>query len=74
MTMTVGELKEILESYDDDLPVYIGMEQTYGSNWAYDIRDIWAHTVSPFDDDKETAVVITEGSQVGTVKYEYEEE
>lgn len=28
--MTVGELKAALEDYDEDLPVCIGMIQTYG--------------------------------------------
>lgn len=30
--MTVGELKSLLEDYDEDFPICIGMIQTYGSN------------------------------------------
>lgn len=38
--MTVGELKNILEDYDEDFPVCIGMIQTYGSNFATELDDV----------------------------------
>ena len=43
--MTVGELKSILEDYDEDLPVCIGMIQTYGSNFATELDDVDEFTV-----------------------------
>ena len=36
MIMTVGELKD----YDEDLPVCIGMIQTYGSNFDTELDDV----------------------------------
>lgn len=38
--MTVGELKAILKDYDEDLPVCIGMIQTYGSNFDTELDDV----------------------------------
>lgn len=38
--MTVGELKAVLEDYDEDLPVCIGMIQSYGSNFATELDDV----------------------------------
>mgnify|MGYP003212874908 FL=1 len=38
--MTVGELKSILEDYDEDLPVCIGMIQIYGSNFATELDGV----------------------------------
>lgn len=43
--MTVGELKAALEDYDEDLPVCIGMIQTYGSNFATEFDDVDELTV-----------------------------
>lgn len=43
--MTVGELKAALEDYDEDLPVCIGMIQTYGSNFATELDDANEFTV-----------------------------
>lgn len=39
--MTVGELKRILEDYDDDAPIYLSHDRgyTYGSFEEYDIRE-----------------------------------
>ena len=43
--MTVGELKSLLEDYDEDLPICIGMIQTYGSNFATELDDVDEFTV-----------------------------
>lgn len=40
MIMTVGELKAKLKDYDEDLPVCIGMIQTYGSNFDTELDDV----------------------------------
>lgn len=43
--MTVGELKAALEDCDEDLPICIGMIQTYGSNFATELDDVDELTV-----------------------------
>jgi hypothetical protein len=74
--MKVRDLIELLEQFDDDMEVIIGMRQTYGSDFAMDIEyDIEEHKVNAFYGDDYKAVIITEGSQCGVVDYEeYEEE
>jgi hypothetical protein len=73
--MTVRELIDMLENFDDDMEVCIGMIQRYGSNFAMDIiDDIAEHKINSFYGEDERAVVLTEGSQIGTVNYDDEEE
>lgn len=73
--MTVGDLIEMLEQFDEDMEVRIGMIQRYGSNFAMNIcEDVEAHKINSFYDDDFKVVVITEGSQIGTVNYDDEEE
>lgn len=67
--MTVGELKAALEDYDEDLPIYIGMIQTYGSNFATELDDVDELTVDDWEYGKEKKVVLTQGSQIGIVEY-----
>lgn len=67
--MTVGELKNILEDYDEDLPVCVGMIQTYGSNFATQLDDIDELTVDDWEYGEEKKVVLTQGSQIGIVEY-----
>ena len=67
--MTVGELKNILEDYDEDLPVCIGMIQTYGSNFATELDDVDEFAVDDWEYGKEKKVVLTQGSQIGIVGY-----
>lgn len=38
--MTVRELKDQLETFNDDMEVVIGMQQTYGINFAMEIKII----------------------------------
>jgi hypothetical protein len=67
--MTVRELKEILEGYDDDMEVIIGMQQVYGSDFAKEIFEVEEYEVNNWYGDDVSALVITEGSQIGTVHY-----
>ena len=67
--MTVRELKSILEDYDEDLPVCIGMIQTYGSNFATELNDVDEFTVDDWEYGEEKKVILTQGSQIGIVEY-----
>lgn len=67
--MTVGELKRILEDYDEDLPVCIGLIQTYGSSFATELDDIDEFTVDDWEYGEEKKVILTQGSQIGIVEY-----
>lgn len=67
--MTVGELKSILEDYDEDIPVCIGMIQTYGSNFATELDDVNKLMVDNWEYGEEDMVVLTQGSQIGIVDY-----
>ena len=68
--MTVRELIDILESYDEDMKVIIGMQQTYGTNFAIEIADVDECGISSYYGDDYNAVVITEGRQCGAVDYD----
>lgn len=70
--ITVGELKSILEDYDEDLPVCIGMIQPYGSNFATELDDVDDFTVDDWEYGEEKKVVLTQGSQIGIVNYRKE--
>ena len=73
--MTVRDLIEILETYDDDMEVIIGMIQTYGSNFAMRIvDDIAEHRINTFYGKNFNAIVLTEGNQIGVVNYDDEDE
>lgn len=71
--ITVGELKNILEDYDEDLPVCIGMIQIYGSNFATELDDVDDFVVDDWEYGEEKKVVLTQGSQIGIVNYRKEE-
>ena len=74
--MTVRDLIDILENFDDDMPVKIGMIQNYGSNFAMEISEnnIEEYEINSWDNENYKAVVLTEGIQLGTVDYEGEED
>lgn len=73
--MTVRDLIDALEEFDEDMEVRIGMIQNYGSNFAMDIMcEVEEHNIRSFYGDDYKAVVITEGGQVGTVNYYDDEE
>lgn len=68
--MTVRDLIDILETYNDDMKVRIGMRQTYGTDFAMDVEyDIEERKIRAFYGNDYKAVVITEGSQCGAVVY-----
>ena len=68
--MRVRDLIDILETYDGDMKVKIGMRQTYGTDFAMDVEyDIDERKIRAFHGNDYKAVVITEGSQCGAVVY-----
>lgn len=67
--MTVGELKNILEDYDEDFLLCIGMIQTYGSNFATELDDVDELMVDDWEYGEEKKVVLMQGSQIGIVNY-----
>lgn len=72
--MTVKELKDQLETFDGDMEVVIGMQQTYGTNFAMEIEsNLDEYNVTAFGGEDCRAVVITEGSQIGSVDYSEDE-
>ena len=71
--MKVRELIEALEEFDDDMEVRIGMQQNYGTDFAMHINDsVEEYTINSFYGEDYKAVVITEGSQCGSVDYDGE--
>lgn len=69
--MTVRELIDRLECFDDDTEVVIGMKQKYGSDFAMNIDyDIDEYGIRTFYGNDYKAVVITEVDQIGVVDYE----
>lgn len=69
--MTVREFINWLEDFDEDAKVIIGMQQTYGTDFAMEIENVSEENVNLFyGDSKDKFVVITEGSQIGSVDYE----
>ena len=71
--MTVAELKNWLDDFDDDAEVCIGMYQRCGSNFAMNINEVAEYEINPFYDDSCKMVVIVEGSQMGTVDFDSED-
>ena len=73
--MTVKDLIDVLETFDKDMEVRIGMYQNYGSNFAMDIdNDIAEHTIRSYYGEDYKAIVLTKGAQIGTVDYVDEDE
>lgn len=66
--MTVSELISELENYDEDMEVCIGMYQTYGSNWTYDICEVEVNgKYSMYGEDEDEVVMLIMGRQDGTI-------
>lgn len=75
--MTVRELKNALNNFDDDATVVIGMRQLCGSDFAMRIGDIEEHKIFAFRGNDFKSVVIEQYSQCGTVDWndtEWEED
>ena len=70
--MTVGQLISELECYGEDQEVYIGQQQSYGSDFVYNIGEVSSdYKVNGFyEDDDDEAIIITLGNQTGTMGYE----
>lgn len=68
--MTVRDLKAALENYDEDMPVCIGMIQSFGSDFATELDDIDELMVDDWEYGEEKKVVLTQWSQIGIVHYE----
>ena len=68
--MTVRDLIERLEMFDEDAQVKIGMMQNYGSDFAMNIVDnVDEFNIRSFHGKDYRAVVLTQGNQCGTVDY-----
>ena len=68
--MKVWELKDMLDDFDEDDEIVIGMYQRYGSNFAMEIDEVNDYGINYFyGEDKEHVVVLTQGNQIGTVDY-----
>lgn len=74
--MTVRELINALNQFDENMEVRIGMKQKWGSDFAMEIsEEIEELTVnSCWGNDKYKAVILTEGDQIGTVNYDGDDE
>ena len=73
--MTVGNLKAILDCYDDKQKIVIGEYQSYGSNFVYNIcEDVEENGVRKFygKDIKDGVVMLIMGSQIGVIKDPYD--
>ncbi len=68
--MTVGNLKEILDCYDDEQKIVIGQYQNYGSNFVYNIcDDVEENGINKFyGNNIKDAVMLILGNQIGTIK------
>lgn len=69
--MTVGNLKAILDCYDDEQKIVIGEYQHYGSNFVYNIcNDVEENGINKFygKSIKDGVVMLILGNQIGTIK------
>lgn len=73
--MTVGNLKAILDCYDDEQKIVIGQYQDYGSNFVYNIcEDVEENGINKFyGNNIKDAVMLILGDQIGTIK-QYDED
>lgn len=72
---TVGDLISMLQDFDENMPVKIGMRQRYGTDFANDIDGVEEHKIRAFYGDNYKAIVIEQGGQTGAVKWDdYDEE
>ena len=72
--MTVGELIEWLNEFDENTEVVIGMRQKFGSDFMHEILNATEERIEPWYGEATNAIVITEGDQIGVVRYDYEED
>lgn len=68
--MTVKELKDQLNEFDDNLEVVIGVRQVLGTNFANEIRGCVVECNVTASNGKDyRTVAITEGTTIGSVDY-----
>ena len=67
--MTVKNLIEMLQQYDEGTEIMIGKYQRYGSDFAYEIKRIEDRKVFSgyFDGENSNVIFLLEGSQEGTM-------
>ena len=71
--MKVKDLIYILENFDENMEVKIGMKQTYVTDFAMEVSyDVDEYVINSFYGNDYKAVVITEGGQCGAVDYDGE--
>ena len=73
--MTVGNLKAILDCYDDTQRIVIGQRQNFGSNFVYSIcEDVEENGIRKFygRDVDGGVVMLIMGSQIGVIKENYD--
>ena len=69
--MTVRELINELERFEDDDEVCIGMYQNYGTNFVMEINEVEESRIHNYDDeDDDYRVMIIEGRQFGSIDSE----
>lgn len=74
--MTVGNLKAILDCYDDEQKIAIGQYQNCGSDFVYNIcDDVEENGIRKFyGNDVKNVVMLIMGSQIGVIKDNDDEE
>lgn len=66
--MTVGELKKLLENFDDNLRVCTSERKKYTPSYAYTITKIVRAEVDPFwSNSTETVACLVDDDQVGVI-------
>lgn len=73
--MTVGNLKAILDCYNDEQKIVIGQYQNYGSDFVYNIcDDVQENGIRKFygRDVDGGVVMLIMGSQIGVIKENYD--
>ena len=67
--MTVKRLIRILEGYDEDTKVFIGIRQSFGSDFVYSINDFedGLRVNMFYGHDVKNALCILEGDQIGVM-------
>lgn len=68
--MTVRDLIDYLEGFDEDMKVVIGQRQRYGTDFAYEIYDITEQIYEGFWGGSSKVVSINMGEQMGTIDYD----
>ena len=65
--MTVKQLKELLNNFNDTDYVCIADQNTWGSSYAYSVSRVQRTTLTPYHGEDERVVVIRRDDQIGAV-------